>query len=122
MLFCVGLIFELLRIWSTKREREVAITNLTKRRQNFHRQFSLVLLWTGSALTLAAAIANTQTGRACQRISKGSLRIGQTSLAMHWTTWVLSFLVCAGSATLRRTTSGAAKQLSEVALAGSGVY
>ncbi|KAF2490758.1 hypothetical protein BU16DRAFT_565688 [Lophium mytilinum] len=117
VLFLFSLLLDLLRIHSTKRVRKGAVTSSTTRRQNFYRQVSLTLAWGASAFTLAAAVANTQTGHAAEIISNGKITLGQASVALHWVTWAISLIFCYGWTMLLRTRSGAAKDPSA---SGSG--
>ena len=108
MLFLVSLIIDLLRIYSTMRNRKVAPRAATTRRQNFHRQFSLALAWSACACTLAAALANTQAVKALEISSNGVVTRGRNSLGIHWAMTALLFLFCTGLTMLRRTKSGIA--------------
>ncbi|PGG98525.1 hypothetical protein AJ79_08839 [Helicocarpus griseus UAMH5409] len=56
-----------------------------------------------SAFTLVAAVANTQAGSVVQLLSDKLVSMGQSSLALHWVAWALSFLFSIGHAVLRRT-------------------
>jgi hypothetical protein len=106
VLFVVALIIDLLQIYSTKRNRKVAVAPSTKRRQNFYRQFSLVLAWGATALGLAAVIADTDTGNILQTTSGGSVFPGQSALGMLWATWALSFMFSTGWTIMHRSKSG----------------
>ncbi|TVY25552.1 hypothetical protein LHYA1_G005775 [Lachnellula hyalina] len=110
LLLFFGLFFELIRICSTKRKRKTTPSSSTIRRQNFYRQFSLALAWASSAFTLAAAAANTQTGKGLKQTSEGTISPGQTSLALHWVAWSVSLLFSFGLTMLHRGRSGVASQ------------
>jgi hypothetical protein len=96
VLFLVALIIDLLQIYSTKCNRNVAVAPSTKRRQNFYRQFSLMLTWGATALTPAAAVADTEMGHVLQTTSGGSVFPGQGALGLLWATWALSFIFSTG--------------------------
>jgi hypothetical protein len=119
-LLLLSLIFELFRIYSTKRNRNTAPVPSTIRRQNFYRQFSLALAWASSAFALAAAAANTQTGRGLEQTSAGTFSPGQASLALHWVAWSVSLLFSFGLTMFHRGRSGVASQAGQMPMSSFG--
>lgn len=106
-LFLLGLLFELLRLYSAKRDRNRQTSPASLRRQNFHQQISLAFLWLASAFTLAASIANTQTVKALEMESSDALKGGKISLVLHWTNWALSMFFAIGMSMFHGGNSGA---------------